>query len=125
MNTKEKGDVGVGQAISYYTIDGIEVLLPIGDKKPYDIVIDRDGSLHKIQIKYSASRNKAGNFKVDLRTTGGNQSFYTTKKYNDGDFDFCFIYTSEGSIYEIPYDVLPEKKNSVTLSNKYDVYKIR
>ena len=122
MNSKAKGDIGVGQAICYYTINGVEVLLPIGDKKPYDLVIDRDEQLLKVQVKYTSCKNKTGNFRADLRITGGNQSFKTAKHYEDKDFDLCFVYTSEGDCYEIPFEIL--FKNSVTLCGKYDQYKI-
>jgi len=124
MNTKSKGDIGVGQAIAYYTLNDIEVLLPIGDKKPYDLVIDRDGKLSKVQVKYTSFKSKYGNFRADLRITGGNQSFTSSKKYVAGDFDFCFIYTSVGEAYEVPFDSLSEKKVSITLSSKYEKYKL-
>ena len=32
-SSKEKGDIAVGQAIAYYSIQKYEICLPIGDKK--------------------------------------------------------------------------------------------
>ncbi len=73
MNTKEKGGLAVAKAIQHYIFLGNEVLLPMGDKKPYDLVVDC-GQLKKVQCKYTTYCPK-DNYVVPLRVMGGNQSF--------------------------------------------------
>jgi len=125
MKSKEKGDVALGQAIAYYTKNKVEVLLPLGDKKPYDFVIDKDDHLFKVQVKYTSCKNEYGNFVSQLRVQGGNQSYHTSYSYKEGDFDIYVVYTAEGYLYEIPYDKIKNNKASVTLGEKYKSYKIR
>jgi hypothetical protein len=43
VNTKGKGDMAVGQAICHFISLGYEVCLPIGDKRDYDFVIEKNG----------------------------------------------------------------------------------
>lgn len=123
MNTKVKGDIAVAHAIALYTELGYEVLLPLGDKQPYDLVIDTKESLQKVQVKY-AGTSDSGKTVAWLRTVGGNQSFQTAKKYLDTDFDILFVWTACGKGYSIPWSALTNRV-SVTLSGgKYEKYRI-
>jgi hypothetical protein len=122
LSSKEKGDITVGQAIAYYTRNQIEVLLPLGDRKPYDLVIDREGKLLRVQCKYTSHLHKNEiSYIVSLRTTGGNQSFHTVKFYEEGDFDLYFISTEAGTMYEIPFDAITNK-NSLNLGKRVEKY---
>lgn len=124
MNSKEKGDIAVGQAIAYYSKKQEEVSLPLGDKKHYDLIIDREGKLLKVQIKYTSFKSKYGIFMSQLRVKGGNQSYHTSYSYQEGDFDLYVVYTAAGNLYEIPYNVIKDFKNSICLGKKYEQYKI-
>ena len=79
MKPKEKGDLAVAQAISYFMMNGYEVCLPIGDKKPYDIVVEQGGALARVQIKYAGYYTGDKKYKAALRSMGGNQSFHSAK----------------------------------------------
>ena len=51
MNTKLKGDIAE-QAVALKALQkGWEVLRPLGDRLPYDLVFDVEGKLFKIQVK--------------------------------------------------------------------------
>ena len=80
MKPKEKGDIAAANAIAYFMSNGYEVCLPIGDKKPYDLVVELDGMLHRVQVKYAGFYTKEKRYKAALRTMGGNRSYYTAKK---------------------------------------------
>ena len=64
MNTKRKGSLAIGTAISYFTNKGITVLLPIADCDKYDLVIDEGGFLKRVQCKYSGGREDSGAYIV-------------------------------------------------------------
>ncbi|MFZ2205280.1 MAG: group I intron-associated PD-(D/E)XK endonuclease [Minisyncoccia bacterium] len=122
MKTKEKGDLAVANAIRYYVTCGYEVCLPIGDKKDYDFVVEKNNILHRVQVKFAGiySDDKC---KVGLRITGGNQSFNYSKKYNLNSFDFLFVYTERGEMYSIPWKEV-DCRNEITIDNiKYQKYK--
>jgi hypothetical protein len=124
MNTKEKGDIALGNAISYFMSNGYEVCLPIGDKRDWDIVVEKNGVLQKVQIKYAGIYSRDGKCKAGLRITGGNQSFNSSKVYSNKAFDLLFIYTEKGEGYCIPWpEVVP--RNELTVEDiKYQKYKI-
>lgn len=123
MNTKQKGDIALTQAIAYFASVGYEVLLPIGDKRDFDCVIEKDGLLHKVQVKFAGVYN-SGVCKVGLRITGGNQSRNYAKKYNNNSFDILFVYTQKGDRFSIPWkDIIA--RNELTIEDKkYIKYKV-
>jgi hypothetical protein len=124
MNTKQKGDLAVGRAIAHYLEHGQEVMIPIGDKRPYDLVIERGDVLQKVQCKFTAAKTPCGVFTASLRVTGGNQSFHTAKSYEEGDFDLLFVCTSDGELYEFPAEAVKGNKCSVNLGKRYDHYRL-
>ena len=81
MLTKQKGDIALGKAISYFISQGYEVCLPIGDKRDYDLVVEKGGKLMKVQVKYAGLYRSEEKCIVALRVMGGNRSFYSAKKY--------------------------------------------
>lgn len=105
MKTKQKGDLAVAKAIASFTERGYEVLLPIGDKKPYDMVVEtEEGELKKVQCKYTSHKSKYDVYKVPLKVMGGNRtSGNTSKKYDKKDFDILYVLTSDGQEYIIPF----------------------
>lgn len=125
MKPKEKGDLAVAQAISYFMMNGYEVCLPIGDKRPYDIVVEIDGVLSRVQIKYAGWYSGDKKYKAALRTMGGNQSYYTSKKYSEHDFDLLFVYVENGRKFVIPWANL-SNRNSVSIeTSKYAQYEVK
>lgn len=125
MNSKEKGDVVTAMAIAHYTSVGYQVLIPLGDKQKYDLVIDTGDGFKKVQCKYTSVSRKAGVYEAPLRVMGGNQSFSSAKNYQEGDFDLLFVMTADGSKYEVPSSETNKLKSTITLGgNKYQEYRL-
>ena len=90
MNTKDFGTLGEIKAMAYYAELGYEILVPMGDRRKYDFVIEKDGELIRVQVKCTTVKE------VDLRTTGG-RKVKTAKKYVEGDFDeLCVVKIIDG-----------------------------
>lgn len=123
MNTKERGDHAVGQAINYFMNHGYEVCLPIGDKRDYDLVVEKDSKLEKVQVKYAGIYTTSKVCKVGLRITGGNQSFSYSKKYKKDAFDLLFIYTAKGEKYLLPWRIITFRNELSIEAKKYRMYK--
>jgi hypothetical protein len=122
MNTKEKGDIALSNSIKYFITNGYEVCLPIGDRRDYDLVIEKNGLLQKVQVKY-AGLYRDGRCKVGLRITGGNQSFNYSKKYKANSFDVLFVYTQKGEIYVLPWRSV-DSRNEISIETEgYIKYK--
>jgi len=123
MNSKHKGSIAVSQCIAKLYKLGYEVLLPIGDRNPYDLVFDDGKRLCKVQVKFAGKSSK-GDYKAGLRIAGGNQSFNYVKKYKDNDFDFLFVYTEDGRCYLIQWNQITIR-NEITIDDtKYQKYLI-
>lgn len=124
MNTKARGDMAVGHAINHYLSSGYEVCLPIGDKRHYDVLIEKDGKIERVQIKFGGLYKKRGKCKVGLRITGGNQSFNYARNYSDDAFDILFIYTERKEKFAVPWkDVVC--RNEITIEDpRYKKYKL-
>ncbi len=123
MNTKERGDIAVGQAIAYFIQKGYEVCLPIGDKRDYDLVIEKEDKLQKVQVKFAGLYSRGNVCKVGLRITGGNQSFLVSKKYRESAFDILFVYTEKKEIYVLPWKDVPFRNELSIETKKYRIYK--
>ena len=125
MKPKEKGDIAAAQAISYFMMNGYEVCLPIGDKKPYDLVVEVGGTLFRVQVKYAGYYSDNNKYKAALRTMGGNQSYHTAKKYKDDDFDLLFVYVENGRKFLCPWSEITNRNNLSVEASKYSKYEVK
>lgn len=74
MNNKLQGNIGEAKAIHYYTELGYMVSKPLFENCAYDLIIDKDGMLLRVQVKTSTQKKANGRYDVNLRTMGGNRS---------------------------------------------------
>src|SRR3989344_5923492 len=118
MNSKHKGSLAVAHCIAKLYSLGYEILLPVGDRMPYDLVFDDGGKLHKVQVKY-AGRSSRNRYVAGLRITGGNQSYNYAKKYNDLDCDYLYVYTEDGRHFLIKWTEVFVRNMIVVDDKKY------
>lgn len=55
MNTKLKGDLGELKVASDLVSQGYTISIPFGDNSAYDLILDKNNSLYRVQIKYVES----------------------------------------------------------------------
>lgn len=124
-NSKQQGDYGVLQAINYYMGKGYDVSLPFGDNLRYDLIVDKEGTLYRVQCKTSVTKNRHGTgFEVRLCTSGGNQSWNKVMKtISATEVDLVFAWCADGSIWEIPASDVENKKtfSATSFNHKYHV----
>lgn len=123
MNSKQKGSLAVSQCIAKLYLLGYEVLLPIGDRKPYDLVFDDGNNLNRVQVKY-AGKSSRNRFVAYLRVTGGNQSFNYAKKYKQNDFDYLYVFTGDKRHFLIKWNEVKARNQIVVDDLKYQKYLI-
>jgi hypothetical protein len=92
VDTKIKGDIAEQAAILHALKRGWGVLKPVGDRLPYDLVFDVDGTLIKIQVKYAWFEQPSSNYVVDNRRTKTNRRLMVRDAYKQSDFDFVLVY---------------------------------
>jgi hypothetical protein len=106
MNTKLRGDIAEQAAVIHALRRGWEVLKPIGDRLPYDLVFDVGKVLVKVQVKCAWFDEQRGNYVVDNRRTKTNRRMMVREAYDTSDFDFALAYIEELDLfYVFPVEV--------------------
>lgn len=122
-NTKKQGDMGLGAAIFHFTNLGQTVAIPLTDSQDYDLIVDFENSLKKVQIKSCNFKRKY--YEVNLSIKGGNRTTIgSIKRFNNSNCDYLFVITNEPKKYLIPTKNLTAKCNLV-LGPKYQKYLIK
>jgi len=122
MTTVTQGSVGLGVAIAYFLSKGYPVCVPLNDNQPYDLVVDIQDSLKKVQVKTTRSKSKYGSYLVLLRSIRPNRTGNTIKKLDTSKVDYVFIHCEDGTKYLIP--ALDITTYDLTLNKSKDKYKI-
>lgn len=105
---KQRGNAGLSLAVAYYGCNDYTVSLPLNDTQDYDLIVDKDNTLFKVQVKFTSYQDKNGSYGVNLKSAGGTKGkVYKTVK--DTDVDILFVVCSDKTLYEIP---MSEVKNS-------------
>jgi hypothetical protein len=125
-NSKKQGDAGLGQAIAYFTMKGYDVALPLTDSADWDMIVEIDGLLKRVQVKTSTSFNAQNTMKFEAAVRGGNKSSsnHSSKKIEQQQWDLIFLcHLVTGKQALIPKEKL-ETSNQINLGKKYEEYLI-
>jgi hypothetical protein len=120
-NSKKQGDAGLGQAIAYFTARGYDIALPLTDSADWDLIVEIDSVLKKVQVKTS-SQMKGEIGIVDASVKGGNKSSSSKKNIQDQKWDLIFIHhlvTQQQAL--IPKEALTTS-GTINLGKKYSDY---
>lgn len=117
FTTKQKGDVAEYRVIAELLRRGFSVLSPCGDRLPYDLALDIDGRLVKIQVKLAWHYEKCNSYIVDVRRSQTNRKIYKKTKYCESDFDFLIAYIPDGDVFYIfPADFACSFAGGITMT---------
>ena len=109
---KQRGNAGLSLAIAYYGCNDYTVSIPLNDTQDYDLIVDKNGDLLKVQVKFVSYKDKYGAYQANLKSSGGTKgAIYKTVK--DTNIDIVFIVCSDKTLYEIP---ISEIENSSSLN---------
>lgn len=120
---KEKGNTGLGIAIAYYASNGYTVSIPLNDTQDYDLIVEKDNFLKRVQVKATSCKTKTGNFQVALKSCGGTKGI-TYKRVIETCVEELFIVTKNIDIYIIPVKEL-KNKSTISICDKYNMYKVK
>ena len=100
MDSKRKGEISESIIISEMLKKELNVSIPFGENTPYDLIIDRNGELEKIQCK--TGKLKEGVIRFNTVSTRSNFSETSEKSYK-GRIDKFMVYCPDlDSLFEIP-----------------------
>jgi len=116
MDTKLKADIAESAVTTELLKRGFRVLQPIGDRLSYDLAVDLQGRLVRIQVKSAWFNAKDNCYIVDGRRTRTNRRRMLRKHYSADDFDFAIIYLADLQVfYVMPVAAFSSYKSTVTL----------
>ena len=115
MDTKLKADIAESAVTTELLKRGFRVLHPVGDRLAYDLAIDLQGKLIRIQVKSAWFDKRANCYTVDARRTKTNRRRMLRKRYDSFDFDFAIVYLADLNVfYVMPISVFSSYESSIT-----------
>jgi hypothetical protein len=133
INSNRKGDVGLAHAITFFTMRGDIIGIPLSDSQPFDLFIsERKENKYlppkKVQVKtcnFKETRGKSTRYKVDIRSTGGSINNRYNKNFDSTESDYLFLIVETGERYLIPTEGL-KATNSISLTENgyYERFRI-
>ena len=121
--TREQGDIGMAVAISEFAKLGYNISIPMTDNAPYDLIVDLEGALEKVQVKTTRHKVTSGSYEVQLKRVRPNRTENIIHKFDNEEADWLFVLVETGQCYMFPCRELTVK-SALTLGVKYDKYKI-
>lgn len=92
-NSSEIGNIGETIALSEFAKRGITVLIPFGQNVPYDLVIEINNKLYKIQCKTTQKLIDGCKMRFNICRTNGFTGTHNT--YTEEEIDFLCLYCIE------------------------------
>ena len=123
LTNKEKGNSGLGMAIAYFSTNGYVVSIPLNDTQDYDLVVEKENKIQRVQVKSTGCIGKGGNYQVALKSCGGT-SGKTYKTIKETNIELLFILTKTKSMYVIPKEKI-SNVSTLSLCYKYEKYKMK
>ncbi len=112
MNSKDVGNITEAKLIAKFVERGYTVSTVFGDNARYDIIIDIDGELFKIQCK--TGRLKDGNV---VFNTASVSPFTNVTNYYFGQIDFFAVYCpGNDEFYLVPPDSVAKSKGKLRIT---------
>lgn len=93
-NSKSKGELTEGLIIAKLLSLGYSVSIPFGNNQRYDIIVDIDGDLKKVQCKTGKKKNGC----VSFWTCSSNGFTYKKTGYK-GQIDYFMVYCPDNEGY--------------------------
>jgi hypothetical protein len=109
--TKRKGMVAELAIMAEAAKRGYRILVPFGEDCPYDIVVERNGKLERVQCKYTESDGKI----VQIKCRSCNN--WLNSRYTPLDIDWIATYDhTSGKSYFVPSSMLtPTGRTAINL----------
>lgn len=93
-HTKDKGDLGVAKAIADLIGKGYQVMLPMTEHAPFDLVAYRSGRFLRVQVKYR-SMGPTGTVDVDFKAVWSDRQGIHKRRIDRTEIDIFCIYCPE------------------------------
>lgn len=123
LTSVTQGSLGLTAAIYNLSKLGYVVSIPLIDNQNYDLIIDKEGILYKVEVKTSRTKAASGNYVVQIKSVRSNKTDNNIKNFDSSAIDYLFILLDNESMYFIPSKEV-KSKTTLTLSEKHNIYKL-
>ena len=115
VDTNHVGDIAEQAVILKCLEFGWGVCAPVGNRLPYDLIVDSATKLARIQVKSAWLDESSGNYVTDNRRTKTNRRRMIRDHYSLDDFDIAVVYLADIRVfYVMPVDVFIAYGSSIT-----------
>lgn len=105
----------------FFILNGFNVLVSeVG--APYDLIVDMEGGLQKVQVKSSMAKT-GGKYIFNLKRTRNNSSSSRRTAYSSKECDWFFLLDVNLNAWLIPFSLLSGRR-SVTPKDRYPGYQV-
>jgi hypothetical protein len=105
--TNTKGDIAESAFINECIKNSLKVSIPYGHDTSYDLIVDKDNKLFRIQVKYADNDG----IKIKARTVSNE------RKYTSDMIDYLVVFDPrENKFYYVPSTEFADGRKSITLS---------
>jgi hypothetical protein len=112
---KQKGDVAELRAAFDLRERGCRISIPFGEEADYDLVIERDGKLERVQVKYTESNGEVVEVKCRSHSLT-NGRIRRTKHYTAETIDWLAVYDrTTDRCYYVPASELADGRSLLHL----------
>ena len=118
-NSKDVGDETEAKIILEVIAHGLSVSLPFGDNDKYDVVIDDQGHLYRVQCK-TAWRTKMGTIRFNTHSQTTRNGEYHETSYVGKIDAFLVRFPETETLYWIDIDGASERKMDLRLTETID-----
>ena len=102
LTAKQKGNLTELQCLTAFYAEGCHVSLPYGENSRYDMVVDVDGQLIRVQVKTSSLKGEEGEaIMFSCRSSHVNSTGVKNIRYTDKEIDYFATFWN-GQCYLIP-----------------------
>jgi hypothetical protein len=116
LTKKQKGDLAELKVACDLRRRGYEVAIPFGEESSYDLVVDRDGRLERVQVKYANRGNRSA---IDVQCysmTIVDGKVRSRTPYTEKSIDWLAVYDAvTDQCFYIPAHELGEGRAGFTL----------
>jgi hypothetical protein len=99
-DTKSVGDISEVAALHALASAGYRVAIPFGENQRYDLIIEKEGVLARVQVK--TGRLRSGSVIFNCYSTHLHRKGVACRRY-DGEIEYFAVYCPEvGDVYLIP-----------------------
>ena len=117
-----QGNIGLGKAIEYFTSHQYVVSLPLNDTQSYDLIVEKDNIVSRVQVKTTRHSETPNTYTVQLKSAGGTAN-RQVRPFDNTKSELLFVLTGNNKTYLIPTKDITAK-NSINIGNKYTEYEV-